>query len=331
MRSTNIGETVGKEAPANEATIRACIRLESDLLQECIHRTLKSLLRNMQRTWVQSQRTVSEQAVRQIVVQFLNLCTGSHRNSDVFWSSLVTPACKVRFGSSAFADGEELSSKYLYFLRESAGGIGRREENYLSAIIGAVCKTAGVKLTEACLRQFKANSSRTPPESAEKTIIETSQPPSSVDAVGGSENTGGSGVDGSSSSSNCAYEVDWCSIDTPDQPPLITGEMPPLNISREKSMNTRPPAILKADISSTAMLSDENTTCEANVASSLPYGERSTIINIDCDACLGFEFVTADIVALEPVVKHMHQVYIHIDIELFAFVYELFVVHLDIC
>jgi hypothetical protein len=265
----------------------------------------------MQRTWVQSQRTVSEQAIRQIVVQFLNLCTGSHRNSYSFWSSLVKPACKVRFGISALADGEELSSEYLFSLHRSIGNGERNRENYLSAMIRAVCKNAGVKLTEACLEQFKANSSRATARCSDtQKVPEPSIHPSSGDTMGTSGSMGGFGYAGSgSSSSSCTYELDWCSIDAPDLPPLIADNIPEL-IHQESTPTTSPMMSLSANGSASAAM--YNTTCGGDMPSNSADAEAPRVsIDTGRDACLGFEFVTADIVALEPVVKHMHQVYLH--------------------
>jgi hypothetical protein len=57
-------------------------RLRCELLLQCVGRALKNLLRDMLRAWVRSQRSdVSEQALRQILVQFLNLVSGAHVNS----------------------------------------------------------------------------------------------------------------------------------------------------------------------------------------------------------------------------------------------------------
>lgn len=59
-----------------------CYRIRTELLLQCVSRTLKNILRDILRSWIKSQRSdVSEQAIRQILVQFLNLVSGAHTNS----------------------------------------------------------------------------------------------------------------------------------------------------------------------------------------------------------------------------------------------------------
>lgn len=59
-----------------------CYRLRAELLLQCISRTLKNILKDIQRNWIKSRQSdISEQAFRQILVQFLNLVTGAHANT----------------------------------------------------------------------------------------------------------------------------------------------------------------------------------------------------------------------------------------------------------
>jgi hypothetical protein len=65
------------------------IRIE--LLNEVVSRTLKNILRQSQRVWMSKLRTTSEHGMLQLIVRFLNLVTGYHKNSSSFWSESVIP------------------------------------------------------------------------------------------------------------------------------------------------------------------------------------------------------------------------------------------------
>ncbi|CAM9847619.1 unnamed protein product [Hapterophycus canaliculatus] len=59
------------------------------MLTEMIARTLKNILRSFQRMWMKEERSTSEQGMHMLVVEFLNLVTGSHPNSKKFWQEKV--------------------------------------------------------------------------------------------------------------------------------------------------------------------------------------------------------------------------------------------------
>ena len=73
-----------------------------ELLLQCISRTLKNLLRDILREWIQSRRSVAEYPMRERVVQFLNLITGANRNSAVFWRNHVVTGIKKRFVTTIY-------------------------------------------------------------------------------------------------------------------------------------------------------------------------------------------------------------------------------------
>lgn len=78
---------------ADAPYIVLCGRIRAELLLQCVSRTLKNILRCIQRDWIKSQHSdVSEQAIRQILVQFLNLVSGAHSNSVslTLWLIFVT-------------------------------------------------------------------------------------------------------------------------------------------------------------------------------------------------------------------------------------------------
>jgi hypothetical protein len=53
------------------------VAVRGRLLLEVVSRTLKNILRELQRTWMKSRRTTSEQGMHELVVRFLNLVTGT--------------------------------------------------------------------------------------------------------------------------------------------------------------------------------------------------------------------------------------------------------------
>ncbi len=69
-------------------------RLLSQLLQECIGRALKNILRDVMRMQMCSQEhsyTTSEDSMIQLVVRFLNLVTGYHAKAGHFWRDMLIP------------------------------------------------------------------------------------------------------------------------------------------------------------------------------------------------------------------------------------------------
>jgi hypothetical protein len=73
-------------------------QIQSDLLRECLTRTLKCMLREVQRDWIRSQKTASEQGLKHVIVQFLNVVSDSHPNSKAFWEEMVPNELIQRFG-----------------------------------------------------------------------------------------------------------------------------------------------------------------------------------------------------------------------------------------
>eukprot|EP00752_Nemacystus_decipiens_P012980 g11486.t1 len=80
--------------------------LRDMMLTEIIARTLKNILRCFQRKWMKAERSTSEQGMRMLVVEFLNLVTGCHRNSETFWKTKVLVGVLQRFGVIALTRRE---------------------------------------------------------------------------------------------------------------------------------------------------------------------------------------------------------------------------------
>lgn len=117
--------------------------LRQQLLLEIVSRTLKNLLKAFQRRWMKSERSTSEQGLLMLVVQFFNLITGSHKNSEEFWSTRVVTGVIQRFGSCALTETETIK------LRESCC-----RPAFLKALVLRVSKMTGVVFSEDASQQF---------------------------------------------------------------------------------------------------------------------------------------------------------------------------------
>lgn len=76
---------------SNEVDKFNLTELRIELLNECVSRTLKNILRHTQRVWMSTYKTTSEDGMLQLIVRFLNLITGYHETSQDFWSQIVIP------------------------------------------------------------------------------------------------------------------------------------------------------------------------------------------------------------------------------------------------
>lgn len=148
------------------------------LLKECICRTLKGILRELQRSWMSSQMTASEQGLHQLIVDFLNTVTGAHPRSQIFWDTHVTNELIKRFGEVAlraipqnlglclkrFIDSDFDEGRYcawtgsdkscppgrlrLWALREA-------DPFFLYSIVFGLCEMMGIRLSSKCTEQLK--------------------------------------------------------------------------------------------------------------------------------------------------------------------------------
>ncbi|CAM9443280.1 unnamed protein product, partial [Ectocarpus fasciculatus] len=74
---------------------------------EVVVRTLKLVLREFQRRWMKSEQSSSERGMHLLVTQFLNLVTGHHERSHLFWRENVTTGVFSRpFGTVALTESE---------------------------------------------------------------------------------------------------------------------------------------------------------------------------------------------------------------------------------
>jgi len=90
------------------ATFRQGLRnLENECLLQIVSRTCKNILRQFQRKWMRSEQSTSEEGMKILTAQFLNLMVGSHANSASFWREHVLPGVYQRFGYVALVDQKE--------------------------------------------------------------------------------------------------------------------------------------------------------------------------------------------------------------------------------
>ncbi len=110
--------------------VRSCIPETADksnqearllLLVEVIGRTLKNLLKDFQRRWMRSEKSTSEQGMLFLIAQFLNLVTGSHVNSSLFWSERVLVGITQRFGSCMWRQRSNVEQKSEGFFGDETG------------------------------------------------------------------------------------------------------------------------------------------------------------------------------------------------------------------
>lgn len=156
------------------------LAIQQELLGECILRSLKSLLKEMQRSFIRSQRTSSQHSQAQLIVAFLNLASGAHENTDTFWdievqlrmtekfgwvSRLAIPACirswmnrfNVSLPFSWFENEMHSTGEKRYLLSLSSlctvrlGGDSR----FYNTLIPRLTDMVGVRLTKAALDSFK--------------------------------------------------------------------------------------------------------------------------------------------------------------------------------
>lgn len=182
-----------KENGSSKAKKRAAVYelfiIQCDLLRECLTRTLKCMLREIQRDWMRSQKTASEQGIKRVIVQFLNLVCGSHPNSKHFWEEVVPKEVVDRFseltllaipksmGEMLFQDHENFEVEdariYAWMGLPLSNNSGRLFEEvnpddkrilrisdvvkydslFLFSVVDELCGMTGVKLSADCEAQ----------------------------------------------------------------------------------------------------------------------------------------------------------------------------------
>jgi hypothetical protein len=84
------------QSNSNETFLNHISEVRFELLNECVSRTLKNILRHTQRKWMSTWRTTSEDGMLQLIVRFFNLMTGYHEMSNDFWDRIVIPGLITR-------------------------------------------------------------------------------------------------------------------------------------------------------------------------------------------------------------------------------------------
>lgn len=84
--------------------VAAQLDIRRDLLLQCVLRTLKHILHDMQRRCMR--KDSSELMMQIVVIGFLNLVTGGHKYSGYFWRAVVTQGLYKRFGEVTLSSDE---------------------------------------------------------------------------------------------------------------------------------------------------------------------------------------------------------------------------------
>jgi len=85
--------------------------LRSRLLVEIVARSLKNMLKDDQRKWMRANRSSSWHGMSLLVAQFLNLISGSHPSSRVFWGEALLEGMVNRFGECCLFPEERLPAE----------------------------------------------------------------------------------------------------------------------------------------------------------------------------------------------------------------------------
>eukprot|EP00904_Undaria_pinnatifida_P002276 jgi/Undpi1/12049/HiC_scaffold_4.g01748.m1 len=119
--------------------------LRDMMLTEMVARTLKNILRSFQRKWMKAERSTSEQGMRMLVVEFLNLVTGAHINSKKFWRNEVVKGVLQRFGLTALTHEE----------RRYPTAVMTQKANVLKTCVLKLTEMQGLVLIPAAQKQFE--------------------------------------------------------------------------------------------------------------------------------------------------------------------------------
>eukprot|EP00752_Nemacystus_decipiens_P004466 g4078.t1 len=119
-------------------------------LVEVVVRTLKLVLRGFQRRWMKSEQSSSEQGMHLLVTQFLNLVTGSHTRSDIFWRENVTTGICQRFGTVALTESE----------RAGLWTVCSDRTDLLLTIVKELVKVTGVRFKESINQKLRSKSAK---------------------------------------------------------------------------------------------------------------------------------------------------------------------------
>ena len=131
----------------------ACVSLKEELLNQIVSRTLKSLLRDFQRKWMRSEQSTSDQGMKILVAQFVNLALGSHENAPGFWTDQVTLGVYERFGHVALTSTAERIGLFTQV---------RSIPNLLKKIVMNVLSVTGVVIHPITMERFGVVSGTNP-------------------------------------------------------------------------------------------------------------------------------------------------------------------------
>lgn len=146
--------------------------LQSDLLKECVCRTLKGMLRRHLRHLMFKYKTSSEQTLMREVASFLNLVTGSHSQSSTFWKEVKSELVK-RFGCISLRAVPHHILAPLMGLKDNSGdrlaawtdqsskqfdlwNLCMSDPRFLYSVVETLCSISGIRLSHSCKKQLKS-------------------------------------------------------------------------------------------------------------------------------------------------------------------------------
>ncbi|CAM9859639.1 unnamed protein product, partial [Chrysoparadoxa australica] len=134
--------------------VRACIPVQAEgsataaqvrelLLLEIVARTIKQLVRDYQRRWMRAQRSTSSSGICMVLLQVLNLVSGSHASTEAFWSNNVKNGLMARFGAVALTEEERAD------LAKAC------RPKILKGVLETLISMVGIKLAESSLNAMR--------------------------------------------------------------------------------------------------------------------------------------------------------------------------------
>jgi hypothetical protein len=111
------------------------------ILAEMVARSLKNVLRHYLRAAATAMQGTSERLHAYVVAEFLNLASGSHPNTEVFWSGQLFHAMRSRFGLVCVAEVERCN------LRRSL-------EPAVVYVVNRLVSMLGLRLGRKCIAHF---------------------------------------------------------------------------------------------------------------------------------------------------------------------------------
>ncbi|KAJ1428375.1 hypothetical protein B484DRAFT_419428 [Ochromonadaceae sp. CCMP2298] len=120
---------------------KQCFELRLVLLAEMLSRTIKNVVRLQMRAYNEQYKVTSTQLFAQLVVEYLNVLSGSSASADQMLRDMLVDGVRERFGEVAVQPSEE-------------GSLLRDLQPVLSYLVNRVIAMLGVRLSLSCESEF---------------------------------------------------------------------------------------------------------------------------------------------------------------------------------